>query len=648
MNFRIHNLVLQFGRSREVIDLSSHTTFFHGPISSGKSSIAKLIDACLGGSIPENPAIKQEFVSAQLTATIGTFDVLFERSAGSNQVQVSWVGSDNQGATILAPIDNAPAPIWGDTVYGLSDLIFYLAGIGPMRVRRNKTDPDAPLIPLSFRDLMWYCYLEQDELDSTFFHLEREDPRSPKSRDVMRFVLGYYTDLLNELEQQLAREVEDHRTKLESAAQLRKFFSELGYESEGEIAVDIDELDRSHKKASQELQELRETHRASTHFTDDLRTQLRTQASELEREERALADLKDRLRQERSLRSELLSTKFKLARLETASAVLSGVEFDACPRCGTGVSELRRTPAECVLCGAVPSSSVRPESFRLNSSQRDLDARLIDIEQSIAHRERAVKRQGRKVDDLRQRKVSLDDQLTIEMRTYDSSFVSQIRHLERSIAATDQKLIGLRRDARIPAALRELEAEADRHLTEARRLRREIVAEKTKLEDRDSLVEMLERYFFEALYAAGFPSLTSRDRIQINRRNWLPYILPEGDESLAYTFYGAGSGGKKTLFNVCYSIALHRLTEEKNLPLPLFLIIDSPMKNIGNDVNKDIFLALYRYLYGFAGGEQLKRTQLIIIDTELAEPEVALDFKHRLMVAGDPENPPLIPYYKGH
>ena len=46
--------------------------------------------------------------------------------------------------------------------------------------------------------------MDQDELDSTFFYLEGEDPRLPKSRDIMRFVPGYFTERLNELDQALA------------------------------------------------------------------------------------------------------------------------------------------------------------------------------------------------------------------------------------------------------------------------------------------------------------------------------------------------------------------------------------------------------------------------------------------------------------
>jgi hypothetical protein len=39
------------------------------------------------------------------------------------------------------------------------------------------------------------------------------------------------------------------------------------------------------------------------------------------------------------------------------------------------------------------------------------------------------------------------------------------------------------------------------------------------------------------------------------------------------------------------------LAEELDLPLHLFLIIDSPIKNIGTEVNKDIFIAFYKHLY---------------------------------------------------
>jgi hypothetical protein len=564
MNFKLQKLVVQFGRSREEIELDHHLTIFHGKISSGKSTIAKLIDACLGGSLPQVPAIKQEFVSAELSARIGQNDVLFERNAGSRQVQVTWTNANGESASLMAPIDNAPSPIWGDKVYGLSDLIFELAGVGPMRVRRNKTDPDAPLIPLSFRDIMWYCYLDQDELDSTFFHLEAEE--------------------------------------------------------------------------SQE---------ADTHFSDDLRTELRSLANRIEAETEAVANGERILSEEMALRGELISAKFKLHRMSSATVILGAVEYTACPRCGTDLAELSRLSTDCHLCGAPEKAQSNRERRQTNIDQPDLDARLADIEQSISTRKKSLIRQQRELEALKEQKSYKDLELTRLMRNYDSAFLSQVRNLERELASGRQEIIGLRRDARLPQALFELESEADNHLTNAQRIRRELKAERDRIADQDNLVGQLEGYVFDALMSSGFPALSTSDTLHINRRNWMAYIFPHGDESLSYTLSGAGSGGKKTLFNICYAIALHRLAEELDLPLPLFVIIDSPMKNIGTEVNKDIFIAFYKHLYGLLSSVMTK-TQVIIIDTELSAPAIELDFTERLMIAGDPEHPPLIPYYSGH
>ena len=647
MIFSLQRLVLQFGKSREEIDLTRHVSIFHGKISSGKSTIAKVVDACLGGSLPQIPAFKQEFVSAELSAVIGSNEVLFERSAGSRQVQVTWINSAGEGTSVVAPIDNAEAPIWGDKVFGLSDLIFELAGVGPMRVRKNKSDPDAPLIPLSFRDLMWYCYLDQDELDSTFFHLEPEDPRAPKSRDVMRFVLGYYTERLNELEQQLAAEVENHRTKLESAKRMRIFLAELGYESAVEMGIRLSELEREQERRAKKLHDLQLSHEATTHFTDDLRAQLRELSREIGAVENGLSEGGRLLAQEIALRGEIISAKFKLNRLSSATMLLGSVDYKACPRCGTELSKLDRNAMDCILCGAAEQSQKNEERRGAGVQQPDLDARLADIEQSISARKRALGKDDRRVWALRERKAFLDSELTRQMRDYDSAFLSQVRNLEREIASGRQEIISLQRDSRIPDALLELEREADIHLANSQRLRREIKDERSALADRDNLVGVLANYVFEALMASGFPALNSGDQVRINRRNWMAYILPHGDESLAYTLGGAGSGGKKTLFNICYAVALHRLVEEMDLPLPKFLIIDSPMKNIGTEVNKDIFIAFYQYVYGLLA-TSMKVTQLVIIDTELSAPMNGIDFAERLMIAGSPEHPPLIPYYSGH
>jgi hypothetical protein len=63
MKIRFETLKLICKRSEEVIDFSSQISFFHGELSAGKSTIARLIDFCLGASLEATTAIPQEMVA---------------------------------------------------------------------------------------------------------------------------------------------------------------------------------------------------------------------------------------------------------------------------------------------------------------------------------------------------------------------------------------------------------------------------------------------------------------------------------------------------------------------------------------------------------------------------------------------------------
>jgi hypothetical protein len=143
------------------------------------------------------------------------------------------------------------------------------------------------------------------------------------------------------------------------------------------------------------------------------------------------------------------------------------------------------------------------------------------------------------------------------------------------------------------------------------------------------------------------PGVGPEDVIRIDIKTWIPFVLPSGDEALRWTFDNAGSGGKKTLFKVCYALAVHAVAAHHNLPLPRFLIIDTPMKNIGEDVNEDLFRSFYSYLYALAAGP-LRSVQFVVVDKEYYPPKFpGIVINERFMTPDDPQHPPLISYYRG-
>ncbi len=137
MRLKLRHLQLINKQSVEIIEFAQRLSFFHGEMSSGKSSIPALIDFCFGGRFPRTPALASELVSVQLRAQIGRNDVLIERiPSEANYIQVSWETEDGrrfQNSAPLRPVQSAQ-PIYGENVYGFSDLILALLGVDVIRV----------------------------------------------------------------------------------------------------------------------------------------------------------------------------------------------------------------------------------------------------------------------------------------------------------------------------------------------------------------------------------------------------------------------------------------------------------------------------------------------------------------------------------
>lgn len=639
MSFWLDTLTLECRQSVEVIGLNHHLVFIHGEISAGKSSIARLIDYCFGGDLERTPAIESELISVSLVTRISRFEVLIERPArGSSQITVSWASEDEE-FSLLAPIDAGPAPIFGNDIYNFSDLMFYLLGHKPMKVKRAKLSPESGLVRLSIRDILWYCYLRQEKIDSSFYNLE--DPfKRLKSRDAMRFIVGFYTEKLNELEIELDEIRESRKAKHEAARQLSAVLQELDYGTDAEIEAQVAQLEEALRMERARLQDAKAAYRENTHFVDDLRRTLQEARADLATQESSLLDLRSRIEEHRALRSELVSAKIKAARAVSASQVLAGISFTSCPCCGESVGD--DGPADsCTLCGKTPKTDDPSAVKAIESATRDLTARVAELDISIERHLRAYRRQKRNLEIIKARKNELDHRLNHELMEYDSAFVARTREVERSAATIEERIKGLNRIRLITSSINRISDEAFLLASSEERVKQAIDQERLSIVTADECIRDIEREYLRALLASKVPGMNSTDEVEIDRVTWIPWIFQEGQREAKWSFLTIGSGGKKTLVNVCYALAIHRVARRRGLPLPPYLVIDTPMKNIGEEVNADIWHAFYAYLYQMA--EEFRDMQFVILDKEyLAPGNSELDIKEIFM---SPSNP-LISYYR--
>jgi len=213
MKIQLRHLVLRTRETIEQIAFSEVVTFLHGPVGTGKSTVARLVDYCLGGDLERTPAIQAEFVAVELALILGDYECSIERAAGDTQrVRITWSGPGGDIGSVNAPLTPQAEPLLDAEVYNLSDLVFHLCGVAPIKIRQRSRDANSPLIRLSFRDIWRYCYLDQANLDSSFFRFE--DPfRGRKSQDAMRFFTGLHSERLSQLEAELMSTIDEQRAK---------------------------------------------------------------------------------------------------------------------------------------------------------------------------------------------------------------------------------------------------------------------------------------------------------------------------------------------------------------------------------------------------------------------------------------------------
>lgn len=646
MKLNIKNLQLLCKEGDEEVRFGEHVSFFHGEMGAGKSTIAEMVNFCLGGKLVNTPAVSSEVISVQLLLQIGVTEVLLQRDLNSTSSLVaSWQNEDEVGRLDL-PFDAQNDSLYGDDVFNFSDFVFRALSVPVLKVRTKKEDPDSKLHRVSLRDFWRFCYLDQKHLDSSFFLLE-QPIRAEKSKDVLKYVLGLHSDLLNTLQGELAETRQQQRTLREAAQQIHEFLSQYEFSSEDEIDLQLDVVNRKAEALELERDE-QQNQQSGIQTVSDLDRNENDKLNVAFKEKlEAIGEIKGRISEQDELIAEFVSMKFKAARSSLATEILQTSGFHACPSCGTTVSQ-KTDPSCCKLCKSALEEA--PGGFDAQRAlvEQDLDDRIKDLKLSVKRLRRSFERQTRALDQLAMARQEVQHRIEDGRRAIESEYMQRARRLESKLGELNERRRFLSRVRKMPAEIENRRARADKLSERISKITRDIADEEARFQSGRDNAHRLATNFSKTLKAIHFPGLGDKDKIIINLKTWKPYIYPNGDSARGWTFEDAGSGGKMVLFKMCFSLALHLTAAENSLPIPRLIVIDSPMKNITPDINPDIFEHFYKELYRLLSNE-LSDWQCVVVDQTFCPFEGFKDgVVERKLTKSDPEHPPLISYYTGH
>jgi hypothetical protein len=496
--------------------------------------------------------------------------------------------------------------------------------------------------------------LDQDTIDSDFFHLEeRANPwKRLKSRDVLRFVLQFHEEQIAQMSLELDQLRGQRQALIGSIEGLENALREVGADSEEDLKFRVATLQNRADLIQSELDAARATAESAseeqpTHAVDTLRERARALGVELSNIDDAIAEVLQAMDAVERHLHEIETQVLKFRRSVSAREVLSGVSFQACPRCAKKLPE--RPAGFCVVCGQ-DEEIVATDPTEAALLERDAKIRVAELTEMLEEHGESLAQLRKDRHNIIAEKARIERERNEASRSYDSAYLSSMLTRERERATLLQdaaNLLGLARLPRIVANQRDQLAQiAVREST----LRADLKVAREAAERDSSNLDRLNELFLDCLLRAKIPGISAADSVRISTADFIPVVYePEALEATETSFGNMSSGGKKTLFKCCFAVAVHRLAEEVDAALPKLLLIDSPMKNISERENREQFEAFHRMLYELKAGE-LSSTQLILIDKEYWQPppEFNVSIVVRHMRPNDPGSPPLIPYYEGH
>jgi hypothetical protein len=603
------------GGGRTVVFRSGFNVI-QGPITTGKSTLVRLVRAMLG-TMPSGLPPEVDLV----TAIRGSV------ALGERNWQIYRPRTLTRGAIVevgeIVESEREPLAFRLPVAANERSYSFFLLdqlAIPSVSVPRARTEPAGAQSPVTMTDWLSYCIITGDELDTEVFG-HHNDWRDAKRRWVFELAYGYYNAEVAALNARL-RTVELQLASLEqSVSAAQNFLAGTPFASiadlEQQLAVVAGELNSvvaSRRQiqpesstipgAAESQQRLLSLRRRSAELGDQ-RSRTRTQ----------IADLRD-------LEKQLATQSARLTRAIVADEWLVDFDFVVCPRCGSDVDAGRVDSQHCYLCLQTPSPTTSREQM-LNEQARI--ANQISETREIAElRTSSAARLDQQVNDLDAEILTLAAQLDELTRTFVSDRASRLERLAGEQARVEAELRRL--NEYLELLKRHEQQLYDRNQLELDReeIERQIHALKLQRSEADSNVAALEARTLQYLRDLHIPNLGQELSVRINPTTYLPEVSGR-------TFDELSSQGLKTLVNVAHSLAHHTTAIDRSLPLPGLLILDGLSSNAGHEgFDQERIRDVYRLLRSVAERYE-GLLQIVAVDNEL-DRDILLEFADRVIL----------------
>lgn len=627
-HIRIEKLKIKGVAKDYEYSFNSGLNIIAGPMSTGKTSILEFINYCFGSqNHPRHMEIRKKAIAVFLEININhqkitIFRNLFSDVTKATIHECSIADLDSFHTSHEVQISQIPDK------ESISSYILKKIGLWGIALQESPTQTSSGRDLLSFRDLMWYCFLPNKRLDNE--NLLFEDAHYMK-RIKLQQVFDVIFEVHSGTKVNFAYQI---KTLEQEIAQLnkeiyilQKFLKENKLPPIDEIESKISHLEKISSDAQNKFEEINSKLRGESDVAKKIRDLIihyELKIGELLSQKRDRETLLERLSPLQGQYSEDIR---KLHFLKEAKVILNPLGLAKCPCCLNEINEIE-TYQKCFLCGKELEISPS-ESFNIDNEIVTVERKLKDLKKYIKDIDKELNVHVEELQETTHRLQFLKEKLDKAIEDFISPYISERDEYINTINGADSAIQNLlhfssfhdniqhkfQDKARLEDLLSDKEFES--------------ASSKTNNDDREEIISEISKRFGEILQKSHYPKLEN------------PLIDNNLNPHVRYTHYREiGTDGGKTLISLSWFLSIFELAIENDGAHPGFVMIDTPQKNLGTNVrlgderfgDQKIVEGFYQQILEFVSKNE-DDIQIIIADN--TPPEIAKGYI-QIQFTGDP------------
>jgi len=602
----------------------------HGDSDTGKSSIIDLIDYCLGGYEVDlyneiTSAAKECLLEIVLNGNVFTI----KRNIFENNALIEVYHSTIAEMNTVFPFKYSPNFSREGEDGFISDFFMDALSIPKVEIKQSPTKPDSKMVRLSFRDILKYNFLSQDDVGSKNLLDVRNPVVAVKNQETFKFLHNLLDEAITRLNALISEKSNLKQILTNKYNTVSAFLRETNLKSREDLVFEQHQLSNQATLLNNELQKLNDNMVSSTQNQNDLRQIIRDFNNVIKEKNILKANIEQEIKQNILLKNDY---ELDIEKLSTAIKVNSRLSVDKhridCPVCQNDLFIDR-------IKEYFPSTS---NDF-LESEIKSLKRRVKDVNHLIEeNRNLIINTQveiARLNDELEKANILLDN----NTKETISPFISQRDGILTMQTRVLESIDYIQRTIKVRNQLEQIIKSVSKIELELEKLNEKLKELKASTPTPEQVCNKLADFLKDFLLSVQMNNVFG---ISVDQRTFLPKVRDIDYVKLT-------SGGVRTLVSIGYFISLLKNSLSSSTNHPNFLIIDTIGKYLGKTKQQYLedtnvyddkiegfsaddptkYLNIYKYLIKLT--KDRDDVQIIVIDNDIP-PVMASELKSSIVV----------------